>query len=407
MYSNYRKDELYYPFHSFKKSNLKKSTMKQMLKDVEKYDLASCDFENYVNVASSMILKHYKRKNISVLHTNINYVDIFKQHENYEDYHDQKNIGLNTKKIKKERLQKMFDTVECAWYDRNQRFKQEILFNKINKDMLQGKLIYIYLDLENYTIEKENEDDNGVIDSHSSSLILYPSKKHTGNNMIKTYSVYHFNPHGTDTVYDHEYEIYISRKRSKSIDLEVGVDRYVINKMVEAYNHYTEVYDNKFVSLYYDITKRHNYTSANLQISDEYGICYIYPFLLFNEIATKYNESYEFQHFRRRFSRNIPSYKTLIQKEDINTLIFVVLSKYFKTIKFKYLEFIEQTDYSLIKIPSTHVTEKEDNFDIEIEGLINENKEHYRYIHYMYMNYLLQPLFKKKALRLIDYDEEV
>jgi hypothetical protein len=97
----------------------------------------------------------------------------------------------------------------------------------------------------------------------------------------------------------------------------------------------------------------------------------------------------------------------LIQKEDINTLIFVVLSKYFKTIKFKYLEFIEHTDYSLIKIPSTHVTEKEDNFDIEIEGLINENKEHYRYIHYMYMNYLLQPLFKKKALRLIDYDEEV
>jgi hypothetical protein len=53
------------------------------------------------------------------------------------------------------------------------------------------------------------------------------------------------------------------------------------------------------------------------------------------------------------------------------------------------------------------VTEKEDNFDIEIEGLINENKEHYRYIHYMYMNYLLQPLFKKKALTLIDYDEEV
>jgi hypothetical protein len=128
---------------------------------------------------------------------------------------------------------------------------------------------------------------------------------------------------------------------------------------------------------------------------------------VFNEIVTKYNETYEFHHFRRRFSRNIASYKTLIQKEDINTLIFVVLSKYFTTIKYKYLEFIEQTDYSLIKIPSTHVTEKEDNFDIEIERLINENKEHYRYIHYMYMNYLLQPLFKKKALTLIDYDEEV
>ena len=39
-------------------------------------------------------------------------------------------------------------------------------------------------------------------------------------------------------------------------------------------------------------------------------------------------------------------------------------------------------------------------------ALDNENKEHYRYIHYMYMNYLLQPLFKKKALSLIDYEEE-
>jgi hypothetical protein len=82
------------------------------------------------------------------------------------------------------------------------------------------------------------------------------------------------------------------------------------------------------------------------------------------------------------------------------------LSKYFTNVKFKYLEFIEQTDYTLIKVPSTQVTEKEDKFDIDIEKVLKKSKGHYTYLHYMYMNYLLQPLFKNKALSIIDYDDD-
>ena len=406
MYSKYRRETLFYPFHSFKKSNLKKGTMKEMLKDVDKYELSSCEYENYVNIASSMILKHYSRNNISILHASIDYDKVFRQHENFTDCNSNNNFDVNRSLNKKENLKKIFNDMTCGWYSGNQKYNEDIFFNKINKEMVRGKIVYVYLDLDNYDIETDKKSKLNESQFHSTSIILYPSKKRTGNNMIKTYNVYHFNPHGCDSVYTDEYEIYISRKRSKTIHLDVGLDRYVIDKMTKAFNDYTEEYEDKYVSLYYDITKYCNYTGANLQIGDNYGICYIYPFILFNEIASKFDESIEFHHFRRQFSRIMPSYKNLIETEDINKIVYIVLSKYFTNVKFRYLEFIEQTDYTLIKVPSTQVTEKEDKFDIDIEKVLKKSKGHYTYLHYMYMNYLLQPLFKNKALSIIDYDDE-
>ena len=139
--------------------------------------------------------------------------------------------------------------------------------------------IFIYLDVVNYLFDSfaANQKKLGVaseMDAHAIALIMI------WNSESKQYEAKVFNPHGeyqckAEMQY---YEIPLSRRRSKKLNFERygGYNLFIINEFISALNR-------KNVTPYLILYKQdqyHNYLGVNLQERDDFGICFVFPFLL-------------------------------------------------------------------------------------------------------------------------------
>ena len=325
---------------------------------------------------------------MQVLQTYIDFDYIF----NYKEKN--KNISLN------EHIDDIFERMFCSWYDKNSNLKEQNFFIKLNECMMEKKIIYVYVDFALYVIEKDKKDINQQI-NHSTAMIFYPS-----NN--KYYNVYHFNSHGNCGTYINQYELYITRKRSKQIKTTIGLDRFIIGKFVESYNKHIDEYVYDSILLNYNYTKNHNYVGTNLQINDENGVCYMYPFILFYELNEFYNTKNKVYNTKGNY-QSYPTYKNLLYSNKIDLILYLILNKYDKIIGQSLYDYSKNLyKKNRIKIKETRVRETEYNLYDTIEDILINNKDnHILKMHNKFINYTLNPKSKKKTLKLLKRNQKL
>lgn len=359
------------------KINCKEITMKKMLEDVWKNNISTSEYNNHIHLISKLTSKRH----IEVLQTSIDLEYIF-------DYENSDHSKYSTHD---HYIDDAFECMFCGWYNKN-KFKETHFFTKLNSCLKKNKIVYVYLDLSYYVIEKNEKDINEQI-SHSSALIFYPAKN-------KRYNVYHFNSHGQTSAYVKQYSKYISRKRYKVIPLNTGLDRYLIGNMVSSYNNHIKEYVDDYTLLNYNHTKKHNYVGTNLQVKDEHGLCYMFPFILFYELNNYYTKQNIVYNEKHR-SVLLPCYSRLIKSHKFDIILYLILTKYDNNVgNILYNHIKRGSCKNKLKIKETKVTIREYYLYDKIEDilLLCEEKENYIFkMHKFFVLYMLQRNFKKKS----------
>ena len=372
---------------SLSKSN---KMMKKMLEQVKEYDIASSKYDNYIHLASKLM----SEKHISVLQSSIELDYIF----GYDNDLDNK---FPTEELY---IDNAFECMYCGFYTNKNKFQEKHLFTELNSRMKSNKIIFVYLDMCDYVIEKNNKDNNDSV-SHSTALIFYPGKKNT-------YNVYHFNSHGETGTYVKQYSKYISRKRSKHIKLNTGLDRYLITRFVKSYNKHISEYVENYKLLNYKGTKEYNYVGTNLQISDEYGVCYIFPFILFYEL-NKFYENKNIIYNSKKKSLILPSYKQLIKANKFDIILYLILNKYdndLGNILFNYSKPQKIRFVNKLKIEETNVSIRDYNLYEKIEAILSEKEGCSNYImklHKFFIKTMLKKEIKTHVTRILDIKNRI
>ena len=284
--------------------------IKNILDEMNKY--SSCDFNNEIIKAANELKKKHYNKDIVVIHTSI-YFDYIFDNENSEKDRDD-----------------LFEDMYGAYYDEEMNLHEDFTCNIIDKFTQQKKTIFCWTDFIDYAAYRENENAVNELFTHSTLTIMTP----TENNK---YFVYQFNPHGRCQMTYKGYTKYVSRKRTKFFDCGQILDTYVINKYISAMNRCLDKYSKNKNRLLYDASKKHNYFGANLQSGDNFGCCFMFPFIIFIDVCKYYRESHIFETRNKRL--RFRSYKSLFDEKKFEKSIYVIISKYFKEISDMTLSF--------------------------------------------------------------------
>ena len=197
----------------------------------------------------------------------------------------------------------------------NDRYIDYGLLWLLSNSMKHKKVIFIFLDLINYSLEENKNDSIMTHVTHATCLMLHPE------NIGNKYNAYFFNSHGeavsTDTL---EYEKYITRRRNKKVILGEPLDFYVLKHYIQIMNKY----DN--ININYDYSIKHNYLGPNLQSGDNYGICYVFPFYILYELITNLNNP---------IIADFPSFDECIINDNTTKGICCIMEKHIQRLNYK------------------------------------------------------------------------
>ena len=214
----------------------------QMFKKADKFDFYSTDHYSYTLKACA---KLNENPNIIVAQTCFDL-------ENYiRDLHDEKDID--------------FSDVVGGFYNERMELLDDFIESIISEHMSLGKIIIIFCDFENYSIDIDNKNEG---DHHSTCLIFHP----TDNN---NYDAFYINSHGHEILDDTFYDLRISRSRTRRYQFEKAVNLIFIDSFI----YYMQNFHKK-CKIFYDDDIMHNYLGSNLQIGDNYGICFAFPLVI-------------------------------------------------------------------------------------------------------------------------------
>jgi hypothetical protein len=310
-------------------SNSAKSvSYKKLLTLSDQFNLATTDFlENKITSLSSFLKMKKLGNNIEIIHVTLPIPLIISK---INDPKSIENIILDQ---------------WCGYFNKGEK-NEDLLINVLPSYMEQGKIIYIYLDMYDYILNEEFVEKNDRIsyNSHSTSCIMYP-------NVHGSYNTYYFNPHGHDLLDNKEFDLYISQFRSKNIQFDIPLDNVVMNNFISVLNKHLPIY------LHYESTEIYNYYGPNLQVNDNHGICYLFPFLIFHELLnhldmfalTCFCNNNILPFILRnisRFNKKVNSY--LIQKKNKKINIDQIESMFDKTFLYRiFLKFINYSQHVL------------------------------------------------------------
>jgi len=273
--------------------------MEKVSAQANKIKLNRCATETNIHWQLTNIGKTFENQNISYLFTDINLHNFFlnniaQVNENFRnlfvEFYEDGHPGI----------------LECC--------------DKIEEDIKNEKAIFICTDFLGYGCDEE---DIQEYSSHSVSIILIP--------MPTYYKLVCINSHGNDITT--EFDTFISRTRQpriKKLKYETSIDVVFIKKLVSYLNKHLRDKDCKLVRFNGD--EKDTYYGANLQCGDNYGICYAYPYLLFNYFGEYYSKS------RQLESLVIPSSYKLLSQGKITSFVHGCIADFNKKFKEKIIE---------------------------------------------------------------------
>jgi len=200
-----------------------------ILKKACRFGFYSMDFDNYPFKAYSKTKEG--GENLTAIQTTFNFKKIIPNMDTLKD-------------------------IECGFYIDGDLYTQNI-FEKIQDEMAEGNIICIIADIMFYFPETMPLDNH-----HSTFILLYP--------VDDKYHLIFINSHGSDMLLFSEYDHKITTHRSKKYIFDKPVDLIFIEKFIQCINK----------PITYNNTKYHNYYGPNIQIEDNHGICFIFPFAI-------------------------------------------------------------------------------------------------------------------------------
>lgn len=265
-----------------------------LIKKSDKLNLRTTDFDNYGHR-----LCHFSKENenIQILHCNVDMEEII------------------TKSID-------FNEIICGFYENNE-FDTCILFYKLLELCEKGRIIYIIIDIENYYIIPEKnpvkKSYHKVINTpqtHSVSIIFNPK-----NNLV--YDIFYINSHGHSVQKENIFEKMISKTRIKEYKFNnhinfIFMDMFIKELKVYFDKHFVNSELKSTIRLKYNKTERHNYYGCNLQNGDYYGICFIFPLIIYHYFDKYYNKA---RQFGPRNTIIIPSVAEMLNKNKLDLFV--------------------------------------------------------------------------------------
>jgi len=257
---------------------------------------------------------------------------------------------------------------ECfVYYYENNDYRFRKLYKKIIIDILNGKAIFLNVDITGYGYNEDSEED---YHSHGISIILQPGKE--------CYKGVLINSHGNCT--SHEVDVVLSNSRVKTTIYKEGIDVALMRKLLVHINghigkHNKEHKEHNIQTIEYYGTKNDTYLGVNLQGGDWRGFCYMYPFIIFHYYGFYYNESRKVDDFE------IESSSELLKKGHIIKFVHGIFANFNKRFKEKVIEIKNSENKKYIE---------------ELEIIIE--KQGHRFIKDIispYLSFLNQKTFKK------------
>ena len=305
-------------FREFKNfTNFSKRKLDNIIASSDKYNLDSSNYKNNIHKLSNLLKTHYN-SDISILETSIPLTSAFTEY--------QKTKSMST----------LMDQMWCGYYEKSPHnilsYHEQHLFTRLHHLMSDNKMIFVFLDLHDYLLQPEDEDEDcheGVI--HSTTVFLYQDE-------CKKYRAFYFNSYGQYGTTLVSYDLYISRKRKTRLALNRPVDFIIIDQLVKSYNMCAPYYFDNCVSLRYEMTEEFNYLGPNYQQGDYYGVCFIYPFVVLYHLLSEFYSPNFLENKEGHLCR-IPSYRVLLKRNQLNNVILVIMSKIFKNLRIKFLEY--------------------------------------------------------------------
>ena len=278
-----------------------------LIRCCDELNLRTTEFNNY-----GYRVCHFSKENdnIQILHCQIDMEEIITNTINYNE-------------------------IICGFYE-NDKFDTGMLFYKLLELCEFRQVIYIIIDIENYYIVPEK---NMQIKSyhktintsqwHSVSIILLPN--------ADLYDIFYINSHGIGMCCENTFERKVSNTRIKEYKFNNHINFIFMSRFVERLQKYfgSNFVNPKFrstIKLRYNKTKKHNYYGCNLQNGDFYGICFIFPLMIFHYFDKFYNKS---RHFGNRNTIIIPPVSKMLNNNQLEKFVkscFLDLSKNFERV---------------------------------------------------------------------------
>ena len=229
------------------------------------------------------------------------------------------------------------DTLEVEYYNAEGFHNTEYMFYHLEELFETCKPIIMVADLHQYACQTD-ADDVQHMDSHTVCYLFMPMDD-------GYYEMLYYNSHGSyvkDSAVG--YWMYISRRRSKLIELPCGVDFYVNRSIVKSFNKKARWYESKW-RIGYNESAYYNYVGVNLQQGDNYGLCYAFPFLIFRKLVLN-------TRLDNHSKYGLPDLKTLLALRQHKTIMMVIMAEYSKKLQTLLTDiFVEReftTDYDNI-----------------------------------------------------------
>ena len=149
----------------------------------------------------------------------------------------------------------------------NYIYEDTFLLEEIILAFREKKNIFVIFSFEDYDVDNIK----GINEycGHSTCALFTPNKH--------SYDCYYINPHGRDpTKY---YKTIISNKRCRIYNYKKSLEIVFMEAMVKTINMMSDI------KVKYNSSARYNYKGTNLQSADNYGTCFVFPYIIFHYIG--------------------------------------------------------------------------------------------------------------------------
>jgi len=300
---------------NFKEENIHKVT--KMLKYIDDNDLAStggdCHMNLFIHKNKEIFGKELNDK-MKIIQTEICF-------RSYCDY---------WKCIKSRRLEERYSEILSSHFvGKNNYLKEDFLKDIIKSSFAKKKILFIILDFIDYGLDDDIKDKNVYV-PHVCLLLLIPNGE--------SYEAFYINSHGKDMLIYNTFEFKISSKKKRTIQYDHPVDLMFVKTFVD--------FMNQQVQIKYDFTEKHNYFGADYQSGDKYGICFIFPYIIWYYFGKYYNNSRTIVSKGKEYT--IQPNKEMLLNGDLTECIESYLIDLNKNYKEMYVKMLESKNYNRI-----------------------------------------------------------
>lgn len=191
---------------------------------------------------------------------------------------------------------------------------EDSLVNKMEDLSAERKIIFLNIAAHNYIVDRSEWGDYAM---HGVCAVLIPQQNWG-------YDMYYINPHGELVKLYTYYSSVCSSTRVKQHPLDGLLDCIVMKSLA---NYLNETID---MDIYYDSTSRHNYYGANLQEGDNYGVCFIFPIVIYYYLGIYYTEKKALK--SNNAIKYVDCFRNLLRSGKIDRMVYCCFTNFNKPI---------------------------------------------------------------------------